>query len=71
MSLSFLGGRRLLDPLEPEPFANVEVIVATFGLCQEEPRVRVGGNVEVFVVLASAQPYLKQAEIGLIADPGQ
>ena len=60
MSLSFLGGRSLLDPLKAELVANVEVVVATFGVGMEQVRVRVGGNVEVFVVLAGAQPNLKQ-----------
>ena len=61
MSLSFLVGRSLLDPLEAELITNVEVVVAAFGLRLEKVRVGVGGDIEVFVVLAGEQAYLKQA----------
>ncbi len=60
MSLSFLIGCSLLDLLAGEVITNVEVIVATFGLRHEEARVRIGGDIEVFVVLAGTQAYLKQ-----------
>ena len=61
MPLSFLGGRSFFDPLKPELVANVEVIVAAFGLRPEKARVGVCGDIEVFVVLAGEQAYLKQA----------
>ena len=55
MSLSFLAGRSLLDPLEAELIANVEVIVTPFRLGHEEAGVGVGGDVEIFVVFAGPQ----------------
>ena len=61
MSLSFLIGCILLDLLAGEVITNVKVIVAAFGLRREQARVGVGGDIEVFVVLAGAQTYLKQA----------
>ena len=47
MSLSFLIGCSLLDLLAGEVITNVKVIVAAFGLCDEEARVRIGGDIEV------------------------
>ena len=61
MSLSFLIGCILLDLLAGEVITNVKVIVAAFGLRREEARVGVDGDIEVFVVIAGAQTYLKQA----------
>jgi hypothetical protein len=60
MPLSFLMGCSLLDLLAGEVITNVEVIVAAFGLRHKEARVRIGGDMEVFVVLAGAQADLKQ-----------